>query len=458
MTAEAIPSLFLNDTNMVLATDLYQLTMMASYLEWEMEEPASFELFVRRLPKGRSFLVAAGLEQCVHYLKNLHFSGEDIDYLRELDVFSNVSERFFERLRAWRFSGDVDAIGEGNIFFGHEPLMRIRAPLFEAQLVETYLLSTINYQTSVASKAARITLAAQGRRCFDFGTRRAHGPQAGLYAARASYLAGLHATSNVLAGKLCRIPVVGTAAHAFTMACPSEEEAFRRYHHSFPKHTTLLIDTYDTLRGAQRASEIEGELKGVRLDSGDLVELSKQVREILDRNGRQDAKIAASGDLNEYKLAEMIQAGARIDLFGVGTELVTSKDHPALGGVYKLVSKTVDGLEQPTMKLSEGKMTYPSAKQVWRVFDQEGRLEHDVLELASAPAPTPAARALLAPVLRKGQLVSALPSLDSIRAHCLSELERLPSSLCQLGQQAQYRVEIGPELAALVEKLRSELG
>jgi len=451
-------SLFLTRENMVLATDLYQLTMMAAYLEFEMSEPATFELFVRRLPRHRAFLVSAGLEQCIQYLSELTFDGDDIDFLRAHEVFANISGRFFERLRAWKFSGNVAGIPEGVPFFPNEAILQIRAPLFEAQLIETYLLSTINYQVSVASKAARVAMAAGDRTCVDFGSRRAHGPQAGVYAARASYIGGMVATSNLLAGKLCGIPVTGTAAHAFTMACPSEDEAFRRYHAAFPDHTTLLIDTYDTLRGAVRATHISGELKGVRLDSGDLAQLSKEVRLILDAEGRDSTRIVASGDLNEYKIRALLDEGAKIDAFGVGTEMVTSKDHPALGGVYKLVSRQVAGVEQAAMKLSPGKATYPGIKQFWRERDDVGRCVRDVMQLASTGAPSPRATPLLVPIFERGECVYSLPDITATRARCQTEIASLPESLLTIEGFGEYPVEVGADVSELMVRLRAEVG
>lgn len=451
-------SLFLSDQNMVLATDLYQLTMMAAYLEHDMEASSTFELFVRRLPKRRAYLISAGLEQCIHYLINLRFDGDAIDYLRQHEVFQGVSPRFFERLRAYRFSGNVKAMLEGTLAFGNEAILQITAPLFEAQLVETYLLSVINYQTMVASKAARIARAARGRNCVDFGTRRAHSPMAGVYAARASFIGGFVGTSNLLAGKACDIPVLGTAAHAFTMACPSEEEAFRRYHSVFPNHSTLLIDTYDTLRGAERACDIEGTLSGVRLDSGDLGELAKAVRPILDARGREDAKIVASGDLNEYKIAALLESEAPIDYFGVGTELVTSKDHPSLGGVYKIVEKTVDGERVPTMKLAEGKMTYPGIKQFWRVYDKDAKLERDVMQLVETPPPTPDAEPLLHTVIEAGELTYTLPSMEEIQTRCRAQLETLPEAMHGLEDFPKFHVTPGQDVQELVDELSQKLG
>ena len=459
MATERTPQgLFLSEANMALATDLYQLTMMAAYLEFDMEEEATFELFVRRLPKKRGYLIAAGLEQCLHHLEQLRFTGEDVDYLRAHPVFGNVSGDFFERLRSWRFTGDLYAIEEGTPVFPNEAILQVRAPLFEAQLVETYLLSVINYQTSVASKAARISTVARGRACVDFGTRRAHGPQAGIYAARAAYIGGMVATSNVLAGKLCGIPVLGTAAHAFTMACPSEEAAFERYHHAFPKHSTLLIDTYDTYRGARRAAAISGDLAGVRLDSGDLGAQAFEVRKILDGLGRTDSAIIASGDLNEYKIKALLDSGAPIDKFGVGTELVTSKDHPALGGVYKLVERVEGGVHKPAIKLAEGKITYPGVKQFWRVKGADGHYTHDVMQLAETPAPSPDAEPLLVHVIKDGARCYSLPSLDEIRARCAAQLQMLPPAVLPIEGFEGYPIEVGADVQALIETLSKAHG
>ncbi len=448
--------LLLDDGQMAMATDLYQLTMMAAYMTWDMEEEAAFELFVRSVPSVRGYLIAAGLEQCLHYLEGARFGGDDIDYLRSHPVFARVAPSFFERLRDWKFSGSVWAVEEGTPIFGNEPILQIRAPLFEAQLVETYLLSVINFQTSIASKAARITTAAQGRDCIDFGTRRAHGPQAGVYAARAAYIGGVKATSNVLAGKLCQIPIAGTAAHAFTMACPNEEEAFARYASTFPDHTTLLIDTYDTRRGASRAASIQGHLSGVRIDSGDFVSLSKDVRKILDDAGRTDALITLSGDLNEFKIQALIEAGASVDRFGVGTELVTSKDHPALGGVYKLVSRLDKGQRKDAIKLAEGKLTYPGIKQVWRTTGDNGRFSHDTIQLAHTPAPTPNAAPLLVPVIESGRRIYDCPPMHALQARCCAQLAALPPDLLPLTNFGSYSVQIGDDISALVDQLRAE--
>lgn len=335
--------------------------------------------------------------------------------------------------------------------------MRISAPIVEAQLVETYLLAVINFETLIATKAARVVEAAQGKEVVEFGTRRAHGPEAGLLAARASYLAGAHGTSNVEAGMRFGIPVLGTAAHSWTMAHASEEEAFARYVNVFPAGATLLIDTYDTLRGARRAAAFGEKLKGVRLDSGDLLQLSIEVRDILDKLGCQHAKIVASGDLNEYSIAKLLAGGAKIDTFGVGTELVTSRDAPALGGVYKLVEQESEGKKHYRAKFSAAKATYPGAKQVYRLLDEEGRFAKDIIALASEP-PLSGGKALLVETLKEGKLSSPLPSLEASRNHCREELSRLPAEIKRTSDPAPYPVERSAALERLFAEVRASVG
>ncbi len=439
-----------------LATDLYQLTMMAAYRARENTDDASFELFVRKLPPGRGFLVAAGLEQALAYLKELRFEKDDVEWLRALPVFRHVDPSFFEWLSSFRFRGDVDAVPEGTIVFPNEPLVRIRAPLAEAQLVETYLLSVINYQTLIASKAARVKLAAKGRRVIDFGARRAHGFGAAMLATRACWIAGLDGTSNVLAARKLGIPVMGTAAHAFIMSFRAEQDAFAFYQRLFPDHCTLLIDTYDTLEGCRRAAAVGPTLKGVRLDSGDLGQLAKECRRILDDAGLKETAIVASGDLNEEKIEKLLADGAPIDSFGVGTELITSRDQPALAGVYKLVERSEDGKREPVMKLSEGKVTWPGEKQVFRVYDANGHIERDVIDLASAEGPE-GAEPLLVPVMRRGALVDGgRGSLNDARERCTRGLASLPEELSRLTDFAAPPTEIGPSLNDLAGTIRAQ--
>ncbi|MHC5035235.1 MAG: nicotinate phosphoribosyltransferase, partial [Planctomycetota bacterium] len=373
----------LPQVNRALCTDLYELTMAAAYFERGMTQRAAFELFIRRLPPQRGYLLCAGLEQAVSYLQNLSFSAEQIEYLRALPVFGKISDGFFEYLADLRFTGHLIAVPEGTPAFAEEPLLRVEAPIIEAQIVETFLLSTVNFQTLIASKAARVVEAARldgrERAVVDFGTRRAHGPDAAVLAARAAYIGGCVATSNVEAGHRLGIPVSGTEAHSFVMAFDSEQEAFEAYAGCYDKHTILLIDTYDTIEGARRAIRAAPEMRGVRIDSGDAIELSKQVRRMLDEAGRADAMVFASGDLDEREVARLIAGGAAVDGFGVGTKLVTSADAPYLGGVYKLVAVEQDGRWQPRLKLSADKATYPGPKQVHRFSTPAGELEHDCL-------------------------------------------------------------------------------
>ncbi|MBV9613112.1 MAG: nicotinate phosphoribosyltransferase, partial [Acidobacteriaceae bacterium] len=361
-----------------LNTDLYELTMAAGYFAaGKAGELATFELLVRRLPDTRNFLIAAGLAQAVEYLQGLAFDREELEYLRSLKEFQNAPAEFFDFLVNLRFSGDLFAVPEGMPIFANEPLAIVRAPLIEAQLVETYLLSTFAFQTMVASKAARCVLAAEGRPIVEFGSRRAHGPQAGVLAGRAAYLAGCAGTSNTEAGMRFGIPVFGTAAHSWTMAFPSEGESFRALRQLLGDATVFLVDTYDTLEGTRLAARLGPPLWGVRLDSGDLPSLSREVRRILDAGGLRDAKIFATNDLDEHRIAELVRSGAPCDVFGVGTQLATSADAPTLGAVYKLVELARGGELQYAAKFSEQKSTLPGAKQIYRYGD------HDVIALYS---------------------------------------------------------------------------
>jgi len=443
-----------------LATDLYQLTMMAAYrarTDIADDATSTFELFVRRLPRGRAFLVAAGLEQALAYLRDLRFTPAQIEYLKGLSVFADADPGFFEWLAGFRFRGTVDAIPEGTLVLPNEPLVRIHAPLAQAQLVETYLLATINMQTLIASKAARVRMAAGERTVVDFGARRAHGFGAAMLATRAAWIAGLDGTSNVAAAQRLGIPVLGTAAHAFIMSFEQERDAFALYHRLYPKHCVLLIDTYDTLEGCRRAAAVGDDLKGVRLDSGDLGQLAKDCRALLDARGLTDTKIVASGDLNEDKITALLAGGAPIDSFGVGTELVTSRDQPALGGVFKLVQRTDGDLRIPVMKLSKNKITWPGPKQVHRVFDERGTWDHDVLELTDAPAPDRSVP-LLRRVMDQGELTDASADpLDAMRARCAKGLAALPESMRRLHDHDEPPVRIGPALRALAEELKEKL-
>jgi nicotinate phosphoribosyltransferase len=426
-----------------LATDLYQLTMAAGYFANGRHERASFEMFIRRLPPNRSYLIVAGLEQALSYLRTLTFNRDEIDYLRSLPVFAHVSREFFDYLSEFRFSGDVWAMPEGTVGFAGEPLLRITAPLIEAQIVETFLLSTINFQTMIASKAARIVEAAEGRGVIEFGTRRAHGMGAGIYAARAAFIGGCIGTSNVEAGYLFDIPVYGTAGHSWTLAFEQEMDAFRAYHQVFPESTTLLLDTYDTLQAARLATEFGLKLRGVRLDSGDIGALAKQVRAILDEAGMRETPILASNDLNEFKIAELLASGAPVDLFGVGTELSTSRDEPALGGVYKLVEVEFPDRIEPKMKLSREKATYPHRKQVWRELDRAGIFLGDVVTMADEAAH---GEPLLKLMMRDGHLIESPPDLKDVQRHARQQLTKLPPQFKTVSGAENYPVRYSDEL------------
>lgn len=459
-------SLCLTEADLGLATDLYQLTMAGAYhaLTAAGEPPAraTFELWVRRLPRHRRFLVFAGLEQALASLAVLGFAGEAIDYLRGLEVFRRVPASFFDELAGFRFRGDVRAMPEGTVFFPGEPLMSVTGSLFEAQIVETLLLSIVNFQVSIASKAARIRLAAGPEaQLAEFGSRRAHGPQAALWVARAAYLGGLDSTSNVLAGQRLGVPVVGTMAHSYVMSFDREVDAFRHYQRVYPEHSIHLVDTYDTLEGVRQALATGRPFAGIRLDSGDLGELAAAARRLLDEGGRPDARIFASGDLDEHKIAALRAAGAPIDAYGIGTELATSADAPALSGVYKLVETESGGNRNLAFKASPGKQTYPGAKQVVRRL-ADGRLAGDRVIPAGAEADHPGAEPLLAPVMQGGSILAAAGGLAAARERCLAGLERLPAALVRLDDPAAagtpgdqpYPVTVDPALEALLAVAR----
>ncbi len=434
-----------------LATDLYQLTMAAAYHANRRNERASFELFVRRLPKDRSYLVVAGLEQALDYLQNLSFDAGEVEYLSGLPVFAHVSPDFFDYLAGFRFNGDVWAMPEGTVAFAGEPLLRVTAPLVEAQIVETFLLTTINFQTMIATKASRVVEAARGRSVIEFGARRCHSFGAALYAARAAFIGGCIGTSNVEAGRCFGLPLFGTTAHSWTMAFEREIDAFRAYNKVFPDGTTLLLDTYDVINAAHLATEFGPALRAVRLDSGDLVEQAKQVRAILNEAGMHQTKILASGDLNEYRIAELLAAGAPIDSFGVGTDLSTSRDAPALGGVYKLVEVEMPDRIEPKMKLSRDKVTYPYRKQVWREVAEDGSFVADVVAIADESGLS--GEPLLAPVMHDGLLCTTLPGLSEAQARATEQLVRLPARHKALREARPYPVRH----SALLEQLQKDL-
>jgi nicotinate phosphoribosyltransferase len=437
-----------------LRTDLYQITMAAAMHRAEFSHTSTFELFTRRLAPNRGYWVACGLEIALDYLEGLAFTGEDIDYLRTVPGLG-VHEDFLAYLRELRFTGDVQAIAEGTPVFPWEPLLQVRGPAIEVQLVETYLLSLVNFQTLIASKAARVRESCGGKSFVDFGTRRAHGPEAGELVARASYVAGAVGTSNVEAGRRMGLPVIGTFAHSWVMSCASEDESFRLYADAVPEHTTLLIDTYDTVAAARRIVAEDMTCQAVRLDSGDLLELSKAVRSVFDAGGRSEIKIAASNDLNERKIKALEEGGCQIDLYGVGTEMATSKDLPALGGVYKVVQVEDGDSTRYPIKLSSSKRSWPGAKQVYRTL-REGGAAGDLIALASEEPPA-GTRALLEPVLRSGQRLRPAPALADVRERCMEQLDQLPTAVRSIENPGEYPVERSPALVELAERVHAEV-
>jgi nicotinate phosphoribosyltransferase len=441
------------NTGQALLVDLYELTMAAAYFEHRIDCRATFELFVRHLPPQRSYLVASGLDSALTYLEDLHFTGDDVDFLRRQPAFHTVSTEFFDYLRDFRFHGDVQAVPEGTLIFGDEPILQVSGPVIDTQIVETYLLSVIHYETLVASKAARVVRAARGRDILEFGTRRAHGPEAGVRAARAACVGGCVATSNVLAGALYDLPLAGTAAHSWTQVFPSERRSFEALLETFPDTTILLVDTYDPLVGTEIAATLKMKVPGVRLDSGNLLEKSREVRRILDRHGRQDSKIVASGDLNEFRIEELVAGGAPINSFGVGTDLVTSRDVPALTVVYKLVETETDGKVAPKTKFSEEKVYWPGRKQIFR-FSENSRYHHDLL--ARAGEEYPEATPLLVPVMLAGRRLAPSAPVSQIRERTLANLSRLPDAYHALHGAPDYPVQKSAALDQLLGDVRTE--
>jgi nicotinate phosphoribosyltransferase len=421
--------------------------MMQAYFEAGMTAPAVFELYVRKLPPGRNFLVAAGLEQAVEFLEGLKFGEDELEWIRSSGLFK---PGFAGYLAALRFTGDVHAMPEGTVFFPGEPILRVTAPMPEAQLVESRLVNLLHFEVLVASKAARSVLVANGRRLIDFGMRRAHGAEAGLLAARAAYLAGFDGTSAVLAAPRFGIPVFGTMAHSFVQSHESESAAFAHFARAFPRNALLLIDTYDTVAAARKVAALAPELaregialRGVRLDSGDLDALARAVRDVLDRAGLPEATIFASGNLDEHRVRDLVAAAAPIDAFGVGTSVVTSADAPSLDAVYKLQEYA----GRPRRKRSAGKATWPGRKQVYRHYGADGRFARDVVTEEQDVQP---GEALIEQVMGGGRRLRALPVLEASRARARAQLERLPESLRALEDATEpYAVEIAPTLQAL---------
>jgi nicotinate phosphoribosyltransferase len=426
-----------------LLTDLYQLNMLQSYLDHGMTETAVFEFFSRRLPARRGFLMAAGLAQVVEFLENVRFGDEELDWVRNTGRFG---ADFIDYLADFRFTGDVDAMAEGTVFFADEPIVRVTAPLPQAQLVETRLINIVHFQSLVASKAARMVLAAGGRTLIDFGLRRAHGAEAGLFAARAAYIAGFAGTATVLADPLYGIPIFGTMAHSFIQAHDDETAAFEHFARSRPANLVLLIDTYDTEAGARKVVGLAPKLaqagitlSAVRLDSGDLAAHAREVRRILDTGGLDAVRIFASGGIDEDAIAGFVASGAPIDGYGVGTSLVTSEDAPALDCAYKM--QEYAGI--PRRKHSEGKATWPGRKQVFR------QRNGDVLTVVGGDQE---GEPLIHPVMRAGKIVAPLPSLAQIRTHAAAELAKLPEHLARLQTEPPYPVEVAPALRRLADE------
>lgn len=435
-----------------LLTDLYELTMAAGYFQRSRATKATFDLFVRRLPAQRNYLVAAGLEPALAFLENVRFSAAEVSYLRRHPMFAHIGPAFFDSLRRFRFTGDVWAIPEGRVVFPGEPLLRVTAPIIQAQLVETCLLATLGYSTVVASKSARLATAAQGRPVVDFSPRRAPGAAASLLCTRAAIIGGCTGTSLTLAGQRFGIATSGTQAHSWIMAHRTESEAFRRFLDCFPLSATLLVDTYQ-LRHAVRTI-ISGGRKpaAIRLDSGDLCGDSRWARRELDRAGWPEVKIFASGDLDELKITALLAAGAAIDGFGVGTALGIPADAPHIELIYKLVEVMRRGKTREVAKFSPHKATYPGRKQVFRQASAKGIFRRDVIALAAEPAAV--GEPLLVSVMRRGQRVMPAESLPIMRQRCRLDLERLPSALLRLDHQAAYPVRYSPRLREMLRQVR----
>jgi nicotinate phosphoribosyltransferase len=444
---------FLSPAGASLLVDLYELTMSASYLARGITEEATFELFARRLPPRRDWLLTAGLGPTLELLRELRFGERELEYLRSLDMFE---EGFLDYLERFRFSGDVEAIPEGTIAYANEPLLRVTAPLIEAQLIETVLLNQINFQTMIATKAARIVLAAGGGEpgagdcVVDFSPRRDHGADAAMKVARSAAVAGCGGTSNVAAAMRYGLRPVGTMAHSYVLAFDTERQAFRCFIESFPENTTLLVDTYDPLEGVRNAIDAARDagvtLVGIRLDSGDLLALSRDARRLLDEAGMTETRITASGDLEEGRIAELVGAGAPIDLWGVGTDLGTSRDSPVVNGVYKLVALRRDGAWQGVWKRSADKATVPGAKQVFRRY-VDGEMRGDVIAAADEQAD---GVPLLRPAMRGGDVMGA-ESLDEIRERTATQLAALPDALRRPEPSTQpYPVSYSERLQRLV--------
>jgi len=448
--------------DLALFTDLYELTMAASYFDQRMFEPASFSLFIRNYPPSRSYFVSAGLDEALYFLEDLRFSPDDLDYLGESGLFKRD---FLSYLKKLRFTGEVYAIPEGRLFFVNEPIVEVTAPLIEAQIVETFLINTVGLQTMIATKASRCVHAAGSRKLVDFSMRRTQGTDAGMKVARASYIGGFVGTSNVLAGKAFGLPIFGTMAHSYVTSFESEIEAFRAFTRSFPDNVILLIDTYDTLSGAEKAVEVAKEmaqqgvdLKGVRLDSGDMARLSKEVRRILQKGGLGKTMIFASGGFDEFKIKKVLDEGGDIDSFGVGTKMGVSADAPYVDMAYKLVKYN----GHPVLKLSPEKQTLAGEKQVFRFTTSKGKLRRDIIALRDERLED--GEPLLKKVMREGKIVKQSSSLSRIQKIFQDEFSRLEDRLKSIERRrCEYPVVLSPKLKSLQSRTirkykREELG
>ncbi|MFW6126670.1 MAG: nicotinate phosphoribosyltransferase [Thermodesulfobacteriota bacterium] len=440
---------------LALLTDLYQLTMAACYFDQGMNDEATFSLFIRKYPDNRSYFVAAGLAEALEFLSTLHFTEDDLAYLESTGQFRTP---FLDYLKNLRFTGEVYALPEGSIFFKDEPLLEVSAPIIEAQLVETFIINAVSFQTLIASKAARSVEAAQGRPIVDFSLRRTHGSDAGLKVARASYLAGFTGTSNVLAGKLYGVPTFGTMAHSYVTSFRDEIDSFRVFAENFPESTTLLIDTYDNVVGAKKAAQVGKEmeargerLRSVRLDSGDIAVISKKVRRVLDEEGMDYVKILASGGFDEFKITRVLAAGGLVDSFAVGTKMGVSADAPYFDIAYKLVKYA----GHPVMKLSTGKVTLVDKKQIWRRFDEKGLMQGDTIALREEALPEGVP--LLQKVMEKGTPVEPQPTLEESRDYFRGQYDLLPEPYKALEDPPQFPVRLSQKLDERETRVEEEL-
>lgn len=476
--------------NLTLLTDLYELTMMQGYYEKGQNENVIFDVFFRQNPCNNGYSVCAGLDQVIDYIKNLHFTYDDVDYLRGLGIFK---EDFLHYLSGFHFSGDIYAIPEGTVVFPKEPLLKVVAPIMEAQLVETAILNIINHQSLIATKTSRIVFAANGDGIMEFGLRRAQGPDAGLYGARAAMIGGCVGTSNVLAGQMFDVPVMGTHAHSWIMSFPDEYTAFKTYAEMYPDNCTLLVDTYDTLKsGVPNAIRVFQEFKdagkplikyGIRLDSGDLAYLSKEARKMLDEAGFPEATICASNDLDEFLLHDLKMQGAAIDSWGVGTNLITSKDCPSFGGVYKLAAiQNEKGEFVPKIKISENteKITNPGNKTIYRIYEKaSGKIKADLICFADEvidpkqdlllfdpmdtwkktklAGGTYTVREILLPIFKNGECLYKSPTLKEITAYCREEKDTLWDETKRLFYPHRVYVDLSQKLYAVKQSLLDQM-